>query len=177
MERKEAEQKLVKACLSGNSQSQCELYNSYARAMYNVCHRMMSNSAEAEDMLQEAFITVFQKLDSYRFDASLGSWIKRIVVNKCINTIRANKKTIIESLENSVVSLEEETTVEPHYDIANIKNAIRQLSPGYKVITNLYLFEGYDHGEIAQILEISESTSKSQYHRAKKKIIELINNN
>ena len=152
MERKEAEQKLVKACLAGNRKSQCELYNSYARAMYNVCVRMMTDSAEAEDMLQEAFITIFEKLDSYRFDASLGSWIKRIVVNNCINTIRANKKLIIESLENSVVPLEDDSIVEPEYDIANIKNAIRQLSPGYKVITNLYLFEGYDHGEIAQIL-------------------------
>ncbi len=174
MEQTSAERRLVQACKRGDRKAQSALYHRYACAMYNVALRMMNDSAEAEDMLQDAFVTVFQKLEGYRFEAPLGAWIKKIVVNKCINTLRANKNKLTLELEDTMIPLEQNLLVEPAYTVQNIKFAIASLSPGYRTITNLYLFEGYDHSEIAQILKISESTSKSQYHRAKKKIIDII---
>ena len=177
MEHNVEERKLVQACIDGDHQAQSKLYYQYSNAMYNICYRMMKSSAHAEDILQDAFITVYEKLASFRFDASLGAWIKRIVINKCINALREQNKMLFEHLDPiTVPNTDHSIGPEPPYTIHHIKQAVKHLPPGYQIITNLYLFEGYDHGEIAQILKISESTSKSQYHRAKKRIIKWIYN-
>lgn len=168
--------KLIEACKNGNERSKYELYQLYAKAMYNVCYRMMNNREEAEDMLQEAFTQAFLKLHTFRHESGFGTWLKRIVVNTCINAI--NKKRVeLDYLEDSykkdVPEAEnEEETIQ--FDVAGIKNAMQQLPEGGRMIFSLYLLEGYDHVEISEILNISESTSKSQFMRAKRRIVEIL---
>jgi RNA polymerase sigma-70 factor (ECF subfamily) len=143
--------------------------------MFNVAYRITSREEDAEDALQEAFISAFRNLESYRGDSAFGAWIKRIVVNKAINIL---KKRRFESIpdddrwdvaeENDSSEYKEELTVD------RVKHAIEQLPDGYRAVLSLYLLEGYDHQEIAEILTISESTSKSQLNRAKGKLRELL---
>ena len=136
---------------------------------------MMNNQAEAEDLLQEAFAEAFLKLDTFRYESAFGAWIKRIVVNKCINHIKKRRAQLVftETLPEPMNEEEVEITSE-HLDVKRIHNAMEQLPEGYRVIFSLYLLEGYDHSEIAEILGITESTSKSQFSRAKQKIKEIL---
>ena len=129
-------------------------------------------------MLQEAFTEAFIKLDSFRFESTFGAWLKRIVINKCINTLKKKKADLVFS-ENipEPESVQGNDTVETHeLKVKEILSALEKLPHGYRVIFSLYMLEGYDHSEIAQILGIAESTSKSQYSRAKIKIKELLIN-
>lgn len=137
----------------------------------------MCNSAEeAEDVLQESFISAFNNLDKYRGTASFGAWIKRIVVNNAINHIRRRKMNIVPLEDYDPINVEQDTPDEDLYlDVQRIKECIKQLPDGYRVVFSLYLMEGYDHKEIAEVLGITESTSKSQYNRAKNKLKELLN--
>jgi RNA polymerase sigma-70 factor (ECF subfamily) len=138
---------------------------------------MMHNQAEAEDLLQESFAEAFLKLDSFRFESSFGAWLKRIVVNKCINHLKKRRAQLVYTEHIPETDLEEERELDPDdMDVKRIYKAMEKLPDGYRVIFSLYLLEGYDHGEIAQILGISESTSKSQFSRAKQKIKEIILN-
>ncbi|WP_167610000.1 RNA polymerase sigma factor [Maribellus sediminis] len=166
--------KIIEACKKGNESARYQLYQLYAKAMYNVSYRMMNNREEAEDMLQEAFTQAFMKLDSFRYESSFGSWLKRIVVNTCINAINKRKVdlTYCEEIYSDAVSEEEEA--EPVYTVQLVTRAIEQLPEGSRMVLSLYLLEGYDHGEIAQIMGITESTSKSQYMRAKRKVADLL---
>ena len=144
--------------------------------MFNICYRMMSNREEAEDMLQESFTEAFLKLDTFRFESAFGAWLKRITVNKCINAMRKRKISLVADEKLSDIPLEEGQDVEvPALSVENVQLAMAQLPEGYRIIFSLYLLEGYDHAEIAQILGISEATSKSQYSRAKQRIKEIIN--
>jgi RNA polymerase sigma factor (sigma-70 family) len=166
---------IIDRCKSGDREAHYKLYKLYSRSMFNVAYRITGRDEDAEDALQEAFISAFRNLDSYRGDASFGAWIKRIVVNKAINIL---KKRRFESFpedegwdvseENEIVEYKEDLTVE------RVKNAITQLADGYRTVLSLYLLEGYDHQEIAEILNVSESTSKSQLNRAKSKLREIL---
>jgi len=137
---------------------------------------MLNNKSDAEDMLQEVFTETFSRIHSFRFDSTIGAWIKRITVNKCINEIN-RKKTNLNFVEDISVfdkgEIEEEEENIP-LSVDNVKNAMEQLPNGSRIIFSLYLLEGYDHEEISQILNISESTSKTQYMRAKQKVKELL---
>ena len=155
--------------------AQNELYKHFAGAMYNVCRRMMGNDEDARDMLQESFVDAFFKLKNLQEPKTFPAWLKRIVVNNCINEIRKRK--------NIFLGIGEETDVEDIIESENdyvkteagkILQALEKISEGCKVVANLYLFEGYDHKEIAQILSISESASKAQYSKAKAKIRNLL---
>ncbi|PHI18883.1 RNA polymerase [Lewinellaceae bacterium SD302] len=171
---------LVLGCQRGERASQHGLYQQYAKAMYNICLRMLSNNHDAEDVLQVVFVDVFRKIDTFNFEASIGAWIKRITVNRCLDHLK--KKRIrfddLESTHYKLVAEEEDEesglAADPGYTVELIRNAMRKLSEGYRVVLSLYLFEGYDHEEISQILGISSSTSKSQYHRAKKRIRQIV---
>jgi len=160
----------------GNSKAQKKLYDLYAKAMFNICYRMMNNIPEAEDMLQEAFCEAFKKLETFRFESTFGAWIKRIVVNRCINELKRRKIELEygDQLYNPNLMEEEGYQDDSELKIEKIKKAMGLLPDGYRVVFSLYLIEGYDHQEIAEILNISESTSKSQLARAKKKLIEII---
>lgn len=136
---------------------------------------MVKNDMDAEDLLQNSFVDIFTKLDSFRFQSSVGAWIKRIVVNNCINFLKKRRLEIRELNDQITEHPEqEEEDYVPKYSIDSINQALFQLPDGYRVVFTLYLLEGYDHKEIAEILEISEATSKSQFSRAKKKLREII---
>lgn len=169
-------EELIKGSLNGSRAAQYKLYNLYSKAMYNVCHRMVNDTEDAEDVLQEAFISAFRNLSSYKATATFGAWLKRIVINKAINHL--NKRQIeLESFEDSYDLLDES---EQDYDtdvtltVSKVRKALSKLPDGYRLVFSLYVIEGYDHNEIAQILGISVSTSKSQFNRSKKKLKELI---
>jgi RNA polymerase sigma factor (sigma-70 family) len=163
--------RLVELCRKGNSKAQYELYRLYSKAMYNTSLRIVGNREEAEDVLQESFLDGFMKIDYFRGDSTFGAWLKSIVVNKSISKIRNQKLQWEELGELETEEVEEFDDSEE--TIAVIKHLIQDLPTGYRLVLNLYLFEGYDHKEIAEITGISEVTSRTQYIRAKQRLIEL----
>jgi RNA polymerase sigma-70 factor (ECF subfamily) len=165
---------VIEGCMRGKRQAQFELYRLYAQAMYNVCLRMVNNEMDAEDLLQQSFIDVFTKIDSFRYESAIGAWIKRIVVNNCINFLK-KRRLKIESIDDRFLQLPDNEPVEEvHLNVNAINQALGELPDGYRVVFSLYMFEGYDHQEIGQILGITEATSKSQFSRAKKKLKDLL---
>ena len=167
---------LILKSQEGDRRAQNELFKLYADAMYNICRRMMGDEDDAKDVLQEAFISAFRNLNSYKGEAAFGAWLKRIVVNKAINHIK-KKQLEIASLDIEQHDLALENNTDDHdisYSAERIREAIQHLPKGYRVVFSLYLLEGYDHQEISDILGITVSTSKSQYNRAKKKLRELL---
>jgi len=170
---------IISLCLKGNRRAQQQLYQQYAKAMYNICLRMMGDSFEAEDALQLSFLDVFTKLQTFQGNSTLGAWIKRIVVNNCINQLR-KRKLVFTQVDGSLGNVADEEPVDEQameYRVDQVKKCIAELPDGFRVVLSLYLLEGYDHSEIAEILSISESTSKSQYHRAKNKLKYLLSQN
>ncbi len=147
--------------------------------MYNVGYRIVNNEDEAEDVLQEAFISAFNSLQHYRGDSTFGAWLKRIVINKAINQLHKRKLERMPEDDRWDVKEEEEVDVLEGYPftVEKVKKAIELLPDGYRSVLSMYLFEGYDHAEIGQVLGISESTSKSQFNRAKKKLKDLLESN
>jgi RNA polymerase sigma-70 factor (ECF subfamily) len=135
---------------------------------------MTNDVDEASDVLQEAFISAFNNLGTYKGTASFGAWLKKIVVNKSINHIRSKKMNLVSLDEVEPVSEDVVNDEDLYLDIEKIKSGIELLPDGYRIVFSLYLLEGYDHKEISQILGITESTSKSQYNRAKAKLRKLL---
>ena len=175
-------QELIDRCRSGDRLAQRELYRLYYKAMYNTCYRMLSNAVEAEDVMQESFLAAFLKINTYKGEMSFGSWLKKIVINKTIDVLRTRKIKFEElnEKEPEFIEAEEPDLSIPDTEsirIARIKEAVKLLPEGFRIVLSLALFEGYDHEEIAMILKISESTSRSQLTRAKKKLIEYLMNN
>lgn len=167
---------LVEKCKSGDRGSQYKLYALYVDAMYNVCMRMLESKEDAEDIVQDSFVSAFKNINTFRYKSTFGSWLKRIVINKSINFLKMQKIPVT-TLDNHEFYLTDEVDEEVETtDLQKIKEGIKLLPDGYKQIIMMYLIEGYDHIEIGEILGISTSTSKSQYHRAKKKLIKIINN-
>ena len=163
---------LIEECKKGSIKAQFRLYNQYSKAMYNLAYRMMNNREDAEDMLQEAFTECFRKIETFRFESTFGAWLRSILLNRCINQLR-KKKTELVYYDNLPQKTNEEEK-EIVYDTDKIFKGIEQLPDGYRIILTLYLLEGYDHTEISQIMGISESTSKSQYSRAKEKLRNIL---
>lgn len=175
MEITETDRRLIENCISGDRDAQYRLYRTYAKAMYNIARRMVPFDADAEDILQTSFIDVFTKLNSYKFESTPGAWIKRIVINNCINHLR-KKKLETKEFDNNV-EIEDQEISDAEVNVEIIHKAIEMLPDGYRIIFSLYAVEGYDHSEIAEIMNISESTSKSQYSRARMKLKEIIKSN
>ena len=145
--------------------------------MFNVAMRILNDRAEAEDVLQESFIKAFEKLASFRGDASFGSWIKRIVINGAINQSRKKQlqfEEIDDRIHGATEGEEDNTQNGMEYTVADVKRGVSLLPDGFRMVFSLYMFENMSHKEIAEQLEISESTSKSQLNRAKKKLKLLI---
>lgn len=158
---------LIAGCMAGNRRMQEELYSRFSPRMYAVCLRYAGNAEEAEDILQEGFIKVFKKLDSFRNEGSFEGWIRRIFVNTAIEHFRRKRYLM-------PVTEKEENTIEGKYvsvldELAekDILALVQELSPGYRTVFNMYVVEGYTHKEISDMLNISEGTSKSQLSRAK----------
>lgn len=167
-------QDLIAESLKGSNKARFQLYQLYSKAMFNVCYRMMNNREDAEDMLQEAFVQAFQKLESFRHESGFGTWLKTITVHTCINALNKRKVDLSYMEDLHRFETAEETEAEALYTTADVMEAMNQLPEGGRIVFSLYLLEGYDHGEIAQILNITESTSKTQYMRAKRKVYELM---
>jgi len=165
---------LIEECIKGDSKSQFRLYNQYSKAMYNLAYRITNNREDAEDILQDTFVECFRNIASFRFESTFGAWLKTILINRSINHLRKKKINLVlhENLPETAYDEEQE----PVYDTSKIFKAIELLPDGYRVILTLYLLEGYDHTEISQILGVSESTSKSQYSRAKEKLRKMVLN-
>lgn len=142
--------------------------------MYNICLRMLYDRMEAEDALQNAFIDVFTRIDSFRGESTIGAWIKRIVINTCINQIKKKKLLTNEWDDRYAEVPQEDEKPDDYEDLDMVKDAISKLPDGYRTVFTLYAMEGYDHKEIGQILEVTEATSKSQYARAKQKIRSMV---
>ena len=166
---------LIKSCAQGDRQAQRSLYRAYNRAMFNICLRMMGSREDAEDVLQNAFIDIYTKIHSFRFESSVGAWIKRIVVNHCINALKKRRVNFVD-LGDSLANQPDQSyqPLDTSDEVRKIKQAIQQLPDGYRVVFSLYCLEGYDHREISQILNISEGASKSQFSRAKKRLNQLL---
>ena len=165
---------LIKACISGDRSAQYALYKQYSKAMYNICYRITNDPDDAKDVLQEAFLSAFNNLKAFKGESSFGAWLKRIVVNSSINHVKKNK-ILYTQFEGQDVGYE--PTIQDQeiiLEVDRVKEALQQLPDGFRTVLSLYLFEGYDHREIAGILDISESTSKSQYNRAKKRLKNIL---
>ena len=167
---------LILKSQEGDRRAQHELFKLYANAMYNICRRMIGDDDDAKDVLQDAFVHAFVKIKGLRNINTFPAWIKRIVINHCINALKKKNLATIEIEEKAVYS---ESTLDENaepikYEVEKVMRAIDKISEGCKTVLNLYLFEGYDHKEIGVILNISESASKAQYSKAKAKIREIL---
>ncbi len=161
------EGELVEGCRKGDRKMQHELYQRFADKMFVVCLRYAQGQLEAEDILQEAFIKVFDKIEQFRGEASLAGWIKRIVVNTALNNQRSKLYMYPMVDVDSMYHIQEQETTLSGYNFRDLLKLVQELPSGCRVIFNLFAIEGYSHKEIAKLLEISEGTSKSQYARAR----------
>ncbi len=164
---------IIDRCKKGERKAFRELYDLYAKAMFNISYRILNNTAEAEEVLQDSFLKVFGKINSYDPAYSFGTWLKRIVINASLDVLK-KRKVVFVSLDTIHQAQEEDQEDETEFDVEIIKKCVAELPDGYRTILSLYLFEDCSHKEIAGLLGISEGTSKSQYNRAKKKLIELV---
>lgn len=174
---------LVDRCKNGDRRAQYDLYSRYAKAMYNVCLRIVVHQAEAEDVLQEAFLDAFTNLHRFRAESTFGAWLKQIVINRAIGHLRNRRLSLVSTdglLESDFDRADDEAGIDEaaiEWDVERVRRCLTTLPEGYRLVLSLYLFEGYDHEEIGQILGIGESTSRSQYLRARKKLVERMKGN
>ena len=172
---KNIHQDLIDGCKTGDQKAQFQIYKLYYKAMYNTSLRIVSDTMEAEDIMQESFLSAFEKIDTYSGTVSFGAWLKKIVVNRSLDAL-SRRKAIFEDIESHIGIRDEsgdDTSRNEEIDVKveEVKAAIERLPDGYRIILSLYLLEGYDHDEIAEILSINSSTSRSQLSRAKQKLI------
>ncbi len=162
--------------MQGDAGAQYRLYALYSRAMFNICFRMTGSQEDAEDLLQDAFVSAFGRLSGFRFESSFGAWLKKIVVNTCINHLKKKRVDLVlqEEMSDGNPEVDEVDYGDIEMKAEQVRQAVEKLPDGYRIIFSLYLLEGYDHKEISEILGISESTSKSQFLRAKQKIKEIL---
>jgi len=150
-----------------------QLYNQYCNGMLIVALRFVNDTMEAEDIVQEAFIKAFSKLEQYKTEVSFGAWLKRIVINRCIDVLKSKRQRLVELEDhhlNVVDDNNNEWTVENGITLEDVKLTIEELPEKYKYVVMLYLMEGYDHKEISEILSISEVASRTQLSRGKQKL-------
>ncbi len=165
---------LIEKCRKQDQKSQMQIYKLYYRAMFNTCLRITSNSSDAEDIMQESFLDAFQKLDQYSEEGSFGGWLKRIVVNNSIDYV--NKHQLQTEYKEHLEIVEDQSTdfEEKEIRLKDIRTALKRIKDEYRIIISLFLFEGYDHEEISEILNISYNLSRTRYSRAKRKLQEEI---
>jgi RNA polymerase sigma factor (sigma-70 family) len=173
-------QDLLDGCKAGDQKAQFQIYKLYYKAMYNTSLRIVNDNMEAEDIMQESFLSAFEKIDTYSGTVSFGAWLKKIVINRSLDAL-SRRKAIFEDIDSHIGIRDESNddnvrSEELDVRVEEVKDAINRLPDGYRVILSLYLLEGYDHDEIAEILSISSSTSRSQLSRAKQKLLAELKN-
>ena len=159
--------------MEGSQKAQFQLYKLYYKSMYSVCLRIINDSMEAEDVMQEAFLSAFKKINTYKGEVSFGAWLKRIVVNRSLDYLK-KRKVQFEEVNERTTQVADYQMETKEVDVKLFKNAIQNLPDGYRVVLSLYLIEGYDHEEISQILGISNASSRTQLLRAKNKLRDLL---
>ncbi len=169
------EEQMLQGCLKNNASVQEVLYNRFSPRMLGVCYRFARNREDAEDMMQEGFIKVFSQIHQFRGQGALEGWIRRIIVHTCINILKKNKKfsDSVDLFHASTLHLNE-NNIPSLLQAKQVVECIRLLPLGYRTVLNLYAIEGYSHREIASILDIEESTSRSQYTRAKSMLEDIL---
>lgn len=165
---------LLERCKRKDSLAFKELYGLYAKAMFNISMRIVNDQAEAEDILQEAFVKAFKDMNRFETIPAFTVWIKKVIINQSLDVVRKRKIQFVDIEEQHNTEDTQDADQETDYDMQTIMQCVRELPQGYRVILTLYLFEELSHKEIAEKLNISEGTSKSQYNRAKKKLAELV---
>lgn len=164
---------ILKRCVQDDEHAQMQIYHLYYRAMFNSAKRILGDSMEAEDVMQEAFLAAFEQLNNLDELASFPAWLKSIVIRRSLNQLK-KRQTYQGFLEEAELSQDESSERYDEFSVEQIRKAINSLPDGYRVIINLFLIEGYDHEEISEILDISSSTSRSQYARGKKKLRQIL---
>ncbi|MEO8567552.1 MAG: sigma-70 family RNA polymerase sigma factor [Ginsengibacter sp.] len=169
------EEQMLQGCLKNNASTQEALYKRFSPRMLGVCYRFARNREDAEDMMQEGFIKVFSQIHQFRGQGALEGWIRRIIVHTCINILKKNKKfsDSVDLFHASTLHLNE-NNIPSLLQAKQVVECIRLLPLGYRTVLNLYAIEGYSHREIASILDIEESTSRSQYTRAKSMLEDIL---
>lgn len=173
---------LVERCVQGDTDSYRLLYDHYVKAMYNTALRIVNNTADAEDIVQEAFSDAFRSLKKFESRSTFGAWLKKIVINKSINKVKRERKKWVEVDMGHIegYAIFEEPDIDESefvYRVESIKKGIRLLPDGYRTVLSLHLIENYKHEEIADMLGISHATVRTQYIRAKKKLLDIIRQN
>jgi RNA polymerase sigma-70 factor (ECF subfamily) len=167
-------QDLIDRCRDQDRGAQFEIYGLYYKSMYNTSLRIVKDPDEAEDIMQESFLSAFEKIETYSGTVSFGAWLKKIVINRSLDSLK-KRRLSFEILEEGMIPDREEGYDDDISErIEEIREAIMRLPDGFRVVLTLYLLEGYDHEEIGQILEINPSTSRSQYTRARQKLLEML---
>ncbi|HSZ86868.1 MAG TPA: sigma-70 family RNA polymerase sigma factor [Puia sp.] len=169
------EEAIFQGCLKNDAAAQRELYNRYSPKMLAVCYRFGHNREDAEDMLQEGFIKVFSQLHTFQNKGAFEGWIRKIIVHTCINNLKKNRRfnESVDLVYASAIQTREES-VPSIVQAKQIVECIRMLPIGYRTVLNLYAIEGYSHKEISEMLDIEESTSRSQYTRAKQMLEDIL---
>ena len=169
---------IIEKCKQNNRIAQMQLYNQYCDGMFTIAMRFVKDTMEAEDIVQEAFIKAFTRLDQYKAEVTFGAWLKRIVINKSIDLLKSKKQHMLELDEVHLkvvdASYEDEWLVDDILTLDDVKEAINELPEKYQYVVMLYLVEGYDHQEIAEILNITEVASRTQLSRGKAQLKELL---
>jgi RNA polymerase sigma-70 factor (ECF subfamily) len=168
---------IVERCKQNDRIAQLKLYNQYCDGMFTVAMRFVKDTMEAEDVVQEAFIKAFSKLHQYKAEVTFGAWLKRIVINKSIDLLKSKKYMLeLDEVHLKVVdnNYDDEWLVDDAITLNEVKTAIYQLPDKYQYVVMLYLIEGYDHQEIAEIINITEVASRTQLSRGKTKLKELL---
>ncbi len=168
-------QELIDRCRENDRRAQLEIYKFYYKPMYNTSLRIVNDETEAEDVMQESFLDAFRKIADFKGEGDFGGWLRRIVVNNSLDTLKKKKEMV--KLDDSHLDIIEEDdgfsdTIE--YRVAEIKNAVQLLPEEHRVILSLFLFEGYDHEEISQILSITNNASRTRYSRAKNRLLRIL---
>ena len=162
------EKALISGCIEGNPKAQKMLFDAFSPKFFALCLRYMKSRGEAEDALQEGMLKIFSKLSEYKGNGSFGGWMRRIIVNTCLDQIRKNQKLKFDTpIENEEYKLSMNPFIIEKMSANELMEEIKNMPPGYRVVFNMFAIEGYSHQEIAESLGITESTSKSQYFRAR----------
>lgn len=169
------EEEIIQGCKNQSRRHQEALYRKYSRKVYSACYRYASSEAEAEDMMQEAFIKIFRNIEKYKPTGSFEAWIKRVSINVAIEIYRRAKRIVYIDSYDHVPEPSFDPNTLGKMDADQIHSLINQLPEGYRIIFNLYAVEGYTHVDIAEMLGIAEGTSKSQFSRAKAHLVKMLN--
>lgn len=168
------EAQLVKALRKSDPKAQRQVYDKYSARMLSLCFRYICDDMAAEDVLIEGFLKVFAKIDQFSGDGSFEGWIRRIMVNEALGYLRKQKRMIEDSISDEVNNIPDYAQADQNLETEELLSLIEKLPVGYRTVFNLYAIEGYAHIEIAEMLGISESTSKSQLHRARAQLQKMV---